>query len=1309
MNKKKLLALLMALVMTLTLVPVTALAEGEAVTDPVARVVRGTTVISSHNTLNEAVASANEAATESDWTVVENGTEVGDQLRIDVYKDISLNQNLESKVRLEVPEGYNVTFDLSGYQFVSTYGAYSIANYGNLTITDSSNSEEYGTGTGAIYNTNKQTGRYYSRDAVRNYGTITINGGNFGDADTDRYNANNNQWGFALRNHGNATINGGYFTACDNYQDSDNVFSYAISNQSNATMTINYATVYGKMNGGFSADGGTITINDGDYCVYEGNTTYYVLARSYGSFVINGGSFQKFGSGAYGSKLFGGFEGMPSWDELETLNGFTVTGGSFVINAGTDSANTLDITPTTYVAQIGTTKYPTLAEAFGAAQDGDTIYLLEPVNLEEPLNVALGQGNSVTLDLGSNVLTGRTNLKSGELTIRNGEIWASGDTQALNVYGSSDSSAENYSVLNLESDVTVIADKFAVCMFGATAGTNGYGAVINTEATISTVGTGKEGTIFVSGNLGKNVDGNANNVINVTGGSISSNDDCAIALNGLATVNISGNATITGNTAIAVKRGTLNVEDDAYIGANGDKNDPADANNNGTEMTGAAISVTPTYSQYGGMAVNVSGGNITSNNNAALYIGHSLDSTTNEKVPFDHAVTLNVTGGYFSGTDTDGAVFVDAAINGDVSMPTKFISGGEFSSEPAAGFVADGFTSVKVVETEDFYYWEVSPAVAGNATVTTSQISAVDDTAFSGLGITEEVQTAITESTGVIGVKLTNDGTADKSGLQAVVDKAKKGNINIDETDATAAINSASSIEVEVKVTVTPTKYSPSDDTQKAAYFSLVPTATVTTKNENGATTATISDVPVTNDMIDDQQLITVSIYTGFEPEQIIHRADDGSIIEVFTDEDIVYADNVATVIISHFSTLEATAGGYVAKIGDYQFTTLEDAFNYAQDGDTITLLSNCSGNGIIVPQGKFNTTGLTVDFDGYTYTVNGNTLAGSTGTKNQAFQLLKDNKITFNNGAIIGDNADMKMLIQNYADLTLNSMTLDATQGTNSVGYVLSTNNGNTVINDTTITAKSGGIAFDVDSGWGGYQSNSVEVTGTSVINGNVEVAFEGKTAGTPSVLTLTSGTLNGDIVMGTGAAKTTVTKQDNFTDSTPDGYEWVPNGEGTSKLQAIAKITYKGAGLRRRVYTNTSEIAYHETDMRLGFEVVLPYGATINKSASYFTWKKGEDGAETKTYLKNVEDKADGITHVANLVLTRVPVAAYDIENHCKLTISYTLDNVTTTVTIDVFNGKSVAQVAQGLINDNTVSDEWQEYAQGLLDYMTPSNQSN
>ena len=212
------------------------------------------------------------------------------------------------------------------------------------------------------------------------------------------------------------------------------------------------------------------------------------------------------------------------------------------------------------------------------------------------------------------------------------------------------------------------------------------------------------------------------------------------------------------------------------------------------------------------------------------------------------------------------------------------------------------------------------------------------------------------------------------------------------------------------------------------------------------------------------------------------------------------------------------TVSRYVAQIGDTKYETLEAAFAAAKDGDYIEVLADCSGNGIKAPQGKFGTNGLTVDFDGHTYTVDGETV-GSTGTETNGFQLLMDNTITFKNGTITSEKA--KILVQNYSNLTLQGMTLTLNNSSYSSAYTLSNNNGNVVIDGTTINANpAGGFAFDVCR-YASYPSVSVTVQGDSVINGNIQIdATEGKPKD-GFTLELYDCTLDGKIVL-TENAKT-------------------------------------------------------------------------------------------------------------------------------------------------------------------------------------------
>ena len=250
------------------------------------------------------------------------------------------------------------------------------------------------------------------------------------------------------------------------------------------------------------------------------------------------------------------------------------------------------------------------------------------------------------------------------------------------------------------------------------------------------------------------------------------------------------------------------------------------------------------------------------------------------------------------------------------------------------------------------------------------------------------------------------------------------------------------------------------------------------------------------------------------------------------------------------------------------KYETLEAAVAAAVDGDTVTLLGNSSGNGIQVLPGRFKTTGLTIDFAGYTYDVDGATV-GSPNTKTQAFQLQMNNKITLKGGTITSTKA--LMLVQNYSDLTLDNMTLDGSNLVGSGRYTLSNNNGNVVIDDTTIIAKegAGNYAFDVCR-YASYPSVNVKVTGESEIKGNVEISASGSNAMDGFSLTLESGSMDGKIIVDKTAAaamaktpeKASVNKKNTFEQDPAAGYKWKDNGDGTSTLVKVPKL-FAGYGL--------------------------------------------------------------------------------------------------------------------------------------------------
>ncbi len=181
--------------------------------------------------------------------------------------------------------------------------------------------------------------------------------------------------------------------------------------------------------------------------------------------------------------------------------------------------------------------------------------------------------------------------------------------------------------------------------------------------------------------------------------------------------------------------------------------------------------------------------------------------------------------------------------------------------------------------------------------------------------------------------------------------------------------------------------------------------------------------------------------------------------------------------------------GNYYANLVD----AVEAVAHSSDQSGEIKLLQDLEGNGI----GLFNKDNeigvdITIDFNGFTYTCTGGAV-GSSGTENQAFHLEKGNKVVLKNGTLRANTSNVTMMIQNYCDLTLENMTVDATQGSNAVGYVVSNNFGSlTLKGNTNIVAKSDGVAFDVYY-WpsNGYQDGvkvTVDQTMTGTITGTIE-----------------------------------------------------------------------------------------------------------------------------------------------------------------------------------------------------------------------------
>ena len=288
-------------------------------------------------------------------------------------------------------------------------------------------------------------------------------------------------------------------------------------------------------------------------------------------------------------------------------------------------------------------------------------------------------------------------------------------------------------------------------------------------------------------------------------------------------------------------------------------------------------------------------------------------------------------------------------------------------------------------------------------------------------------------------------------------------------------------------------------------------------------------------------------------------------------------------------NTFTVQEGTWVAKIENgTKFQTLAEA---VEAGTKVTLLEDAEGAGVVIDKN------VTIDFAGYTYTFN--KAVGSKGTETLGLQIMEGNNVTLQNGTLtstaVTEGKEVKMLVQNYANLTLNNMNL--VDNTDHILYALSNNSGIVSIKgETNITTDK--VAFDVCK-YGNYEAPVVNVTTTGFINGAIEV--------TPAIannLTITNGTYTAD-----------------YTDYCADGYVCNKDGENytveESPVAMIGDEVY--ATLAEAVAAaNDEDVITILRDVRNGAGVVINKGITIDFNKKTYALKSGvgSEGTETNGF---------------------------------------------------------------------------------------------
>ena len=523
---------------------------------------------------------------------------------------------------------------------------------------------------------------------------------------------------------------------------------------------------------------------------------------------------------------------------------------------------------------------------------------------------------------------GKINLKNGTTVhgmVRVGENGKDGDKKTPGTPGA---------VVTIENGATVNA---VVAVFG--------GSTLNVEGTVN-------GYIATNGNAY-----NKGSVVNIKDGAniVATGDGIDVAVyipNG--TLNLSG-GTITGETAVYFKSTNLNITGGTLIATGERKAYKYDGN--GCNATGDALVIDSCNYPNGIDHVSISGGSFKSTNANAV-TAFTKDNTCTP-------VTKFITGGYFSTAPDAAYVVVGKDVVSNPNAVTKTYYPYTIGTKQADVVIKDGDAVTKVT-TE----------------VTTTTDYSVDTTEVT---LDDAQKTAIETRTEVKGVELKKDasvGTGDNkvTGVQAVINAAKAqatetaASGSDAEKTAAAAFNAAvetanntdTVVTVKVDVEVKPTEFNTTNEIK----FELKPVATVTI--QNGTAAAATQTVDVTNDMIDQEQDIEVSIYTGAKPAQILHKEGD-KVIDSFTGNQIVFdeATGVSKVIIHHFSDLVAVMQNsavvtYVAKNvqTDTQYTTLTQALTEAQSGETVVLLKDVSNVQFVIISD-----GVTLNLNGHNIT----------------------------------------------------------------------------------------------------------------------------------------------------------------------------------------------------------------------------------------------------------------------------------------------------------------------------------------------------
>ena len=588
----------------------------------------------------------------------------------------------------------NVTLDLNGKNLTFSY--ITVSKGGNLTIKDSGNGGTY-SGTGANYSVHVKRGGIFNLESGTLTNSSTANGTSNvvvrvegGTAATPVASTANIKGGkietkgtpVFVRDPG-ATVNvsGGELTgsglACIAGNGSEGMGGTTI-NVSGGTLTAKpyddtsaACGIYHPNEGTLNITGGTINVADGVGVLMRGGEMTMT-----GGEINATGDATRTGSVGYTNQKIGvsgvifdrdanypavattsikidgeaKVSGAKAAVELINDNNVADAKSAFKLKGGTYSSDISALLDensvaeekngvyvvTTYYAQVGETKYATLQEAANAATAGQTVKVLNDVDMTTHGNLTVNVGKDIVLDMNGHSIKGanadyKNILVWGKLTLKDskenstGKIYAETpyqygvyDKPLVYVGSKGEFVMESGHIYSVIPENTVYSGQF------------GIGAYDNSTVTING-GTVESGWYAIAGN-GSGVQTTA---ITINGGTLVSTSDYAIYHPQFGTLTINDGAVVYGAAgAIAMKRGNLVVNGGTLTSKGvGDTGNWGDGTGN---LKSAALNF---CAPYGDVTAIIKGGTITAEGDAVL-----IDAKPTE----GKEVSLAISGGTFS-------------------------------------------------------------------------------------------------------------------------------------------------------------------------------------------------------------------------------------------------------------------------------------------------------------------------------------------------------------------------------------------------------------------------------------------------------------------------------------------------------------------------------------------------------------------------------------------------------------------------------------------------------------------------------------